>query len=315
VCKGHPEYYQDLAARLALEAEAATGEPVLYIDQVGCAGWGGGCWLVGGRWLRGRLGSTGVHAEAYMQLRGWFTSLLIPGQQAPHSTTTNTIPPTPPHPPQFNNPANPRAHMEGTGPEIWRQLDGRVDAFVAGVGSGGTLAGTGAFLRSVNPGVEIVLADPVGSVLAPLVREGKCGAAGSWMVEGVGEDFVPSVLDLGIVSSAYSISDGEAFAAARELLRKEGVLGGSSAGVLLAAALKYCREQTVPKRVVTVVCDTGARYLSKQVRRVCAFGGGLGWCLSSSAGVLSRGGGGRQQSPLGGQSRASLQHAAPPPPR
>jgi cystathionine beta-synthase len=139
-------------------------------------------------------------------------------------------------------------------------------AFVVGVGSGGTMAGCGAFLRSKNPAVDLILADPVGSILAPLVNDRKTVQAGSWAVEGIGEDFVPPVLplqELG-VTRAYSVSDADAFAAARELLRAEGVLGGSSTGVLLAAALRYCRAQTSAKRVVTFVCDTGTRYLSKQ---------------------------------------------------
>lgn len=164
---------------------------------------------------------------------------------------------------QFGNDANPRAHYETTGPEIWEQMDGRIDAFVAGVGSGGTVTGCGRFLREKNPEVEIVLADPEGSVLAPLVNEGKKVEAGSWLVEGIGEDFVPDILDLTLVNSAYSVPDGEAFLVARDLLRKEGILGGSSTGTLVAAALRYCREQTEPKRVVTFICDNGSKYLSK----------------------------------------------------
>lgn len=164
---------------------------------------------------------------------------------------------------QFGNDANPRAHYETTGPEIWEQMDGQVDAFVAGVGSGGTVTGCGQFLREKNPDVEIVLADPDGSVLAPLVNEGKKVEAGSWLVEGIGEDFVPDILDLSLVNTAYSVPDGEAFLVARDLLRKEGILGGSSTGTLVAAALRYCRDQTEPKRVVTFICDNGSKYLSK----------------------------------------------------
>jgi cystathionine beta-synthase len=109
----------------------------------------------------------------------------------------------------------------------------------------------------------MVLADPAGSILAPLVETGRMTEAGSWAVEGIGEDFVPPNCDLSLVKKAYSITDKESFSAARELLRKEGILAGSSSGTLLAAALRYCREQTEPKRVVTLVCDTGAKYLSK----------------------------------------------------
>jgi cystathionine beta-synthase len=164
---------------------------------------------------------------------------------------------------QFGNPANPRAHYATTGPEIWRQMGGRVDAFVAGVGSGGTVTGAGGYLKEKNPDIEIVLADPTGSILAPLVNDGKHVKPGSWLVEGIGEDFVPDILNLDVVDKAYSIPDGEAFHVIRELLVKEGVLAGSSTGTLLGAALRYCREQTTPKRVVTFVCDHGAKYLSK----------------------------------------------------
>ena len=156
-----------------------------------------------------------------------------------------------------------KAHYETTGPEIWEQMGGRVDAFVAGVGSGGTIAGVGKYLKERNPACEIILADPRGSILAPLVNEGRKVEPGSWLVEGIGEDFVPSILDLEIVDRAYTVTDPEAFAAVRELLRREGVLAGSSVGVLLHAALAYCREQTQPKRVVTLICDSGAKYLSK----------------------------------------------------
>jgi cystathionine beta-synthase len=164
---------------------------------------------------------------------------------------------------QFGNPANPAAHKATTGPEILRQLSGDVDAVVVGVGSGGTLTGVGRFMQQASSKTEMILADPIGSVLAPLVTTGKMVEAGSWTVEGIGEDFVPPNADLSLVRRAYSISDQDSFAASRELLRKEGLLAGSSSGTLLAAALAYCRSQERPKRVVSLVCDSGAKYLSK----------------------------------------------------
>lgn len=164
---------------------------------------------------------------------------------------------------QFANPANPRAHETTTGPEIWEQMEHDVQAVVVGVGSGGTLTGIGRFMRSVSPDTEMVLADPMGSILAPYIRTGKMIEPGSWTVEGIGEDFIPPNCDLSLVKRAYAITDKESVDAARELLAKEGVLGGSSTGTLLAAALKYCREQTEPKRVVTLVPDSGNKYLSK----------------------------------------------------
>lgn len=164
---------------------------------------------------------------------------------------------------QFGNPANPQAHEQTTGPEILRQMDGKVDAVVVGVGSGGTLTGIGRFMRRASPSTRMILADPEGSVLAPLVTTGRMPPVGSWAVEGIGEDFVPPNADLALVHQAYAIPDPESFAAARELLLREGVLAGSSSGTLLAAALRYCRAQEKPKRVVSLVCDSGAKYLSK----------------------------------------------------
>lgn len=192
VGKGHPEYYQDVAARLASSIPGA-----------------------------------------------WFAD-------------------------QFNNPANPRAHETTTGPEIWEQTGHELDAIVVGVGSAGTLTGLSNYFARVQPDLEFVLADPQGSILADYVNTGHLAKeAGSWAVEGIGEDFIPSIADLSRVRSAYTITDEESFGTARALLQHEGILAGSSTGTLLAAALKYCRGQTTPKRVVTFVCDTGTRYLTK----------------------------------------------------
>jgi cystathionine beta-synthase len=190
VAKGHPEYYQDVAARLAREL------PGFYVNQ-------------------------------------------------------------------FENPANPLAHETTTGPEIWRQMEGRLDAVVCGVGSGGTLSGLSRYFARTAPDVEMVLADPAGSILADYIKTGKVGKAGSWLVEGIGEDFVPAIADLSRVKEAHTISDDESFQTARALLRGEGILAGSSSGTLVAAALRYCRAQTEPRRVVTFVCDSGNKYLSK----------------------------------------------------
>ncbi|WP_366299986.1 pyridoxal-phosphate dependent enzyme [Pseudomonas atacamensis] len=164
---------------------------------------------------------------------------------------------------QFNNPANPLAHECSTAPEIWAQTEHDLDAIVVGVGSAGTLTGLSRFFKRVQPDLEMVLADPVGSVMAQYSRDGTLPTPGSWAVEGIGEDFIPSITDLSSVRHAYSISDAESFDHARQLLKAEGILGGSSTGTLFAAALRYCREQTEPKRVVSFVCDTGTRYLSK----------------------------------------------------
>lgn len=190
VVKGHPEYYQDLAERLAKENDG------FYVNQ-------------------------------------------------------------------FANPHNPEAHEASTAPEIWEQMGHKLDAVVCGVGSGGTLSGIGHFFQKTAPHVEMVLADPKGSILAPLVNEGKEVKPGSWLIEGIGEDFIPDICDIKLAKRAYSITDAESIANSRLLLKEEGLFGGSSTGTLLAAALKYCREQTEPKRVVSFVCDSGNKYLSK----------------------------------------------------
>jgi len=163
---------------------------------------------------------------------------------------------------QFANPNNPAAH-KATAQEVWQQLDYNVDAVVCGVGSGGTVTGITQFIRDQSLASKIILADPVGSVLADYIETGQLGKAASWKVEGIGEDFLPSICDLSAVSDAYAISDKDSFATARELLRKEGLFVGSSTGTLVCAALRYCRAQTQPQRVVTFAGDNGGKYLSK----------------------------------------------------
>lgn len=165
---------------------------------------------------------------------------------------------------QFGNPDNSLAHERTTAPEIFEQLDNDVDAIVLGVGSSGTVSGISAYVAGHAPDVELILADPVGSILADYVNEGRLEEKKSgWLVEGIGEDFIPAIADLSRVKKAYSVSDDDSFSMARELLKTEGVLAGSSTGTLLTAALRYCREQTEAKRVVTFACDTGNKYLSK----------------------------------------------------
>lgn len=165
---------------------------------------------------------------------------------------------------QFGNADNPLAHQQTTGPEILRQMDGKLDAIVLGVGSSGTVSGLSRFFAEAASNVELILADPVGSILADYINLGELHEKNAgWLVEGIGEDFIPDIADFGQVTKAYSISDAESFSAARELLRKEGLLAGSSSGTCLSAALKYCREQSSAKRVVTFACDTGNKYLSK----------------------------------------------------
>lgn len=167
---------------------------------------------------------------------------------------------------QFGNPDNPAAHEFGTGPEIIEQMKqvGGLDAIVFGCGSSGTMTGLSRCFAQHSPQTELVLADPVGSILEEYINRGTLSdKSASWMVEGIGEDFLPPISDFTRVKKAYAISDKESFLTARELLEKEGILGGSSTGTLLAAALRYCREQTTPKKVLTLVPDTGNKYISK----------------------------------------------------
>jgi cystathionine beta-synthase len=191
VGKGHPDYYQDIAERLALEVPGAV-----YMNQ-------------------------------------------------------------------FANPANPQAHEDWTGPELLRQTGGDLDAVVVGVGSGGTLTGLGRCFAKHSPRTRLIVADPAGSIIRDMVQTGRHGEPGSWLVEGIGEDFVPPNCDLRYAHEAYTVTDVESLTTARELLRREGVLAGSSSGTLLAAALRFCRAQSEPKTVVSLVCDTGNKYLSK----------------------------------------------------
>ena len=165
---------------------------------------------------------------------------------------------------QFSNLDNPTAHEQSTGPEIFKQMHGRVDAVVCGVGSSGTITGLGRYFSKVSPQTEMVLADPKGSILADYINTGVLRTdAGSWIVEGIGEDFIPSIADFSCCKKAYTVSDAESCQVARDLLKKEGIFGGSSTGTLVASALRYCREQTTEKHVVAFICDSGNKYLSK----------------------------------------------------
>jgi cystathionine beta-synthase len=165
---------------------------------------------------------------------------------------------------QFGNPDNPLAHEQTTAPEIFEQMNGDVDAIVLGAGSCGTASGFSKYLKNSSYDTELILADPVGSILADYVNKGELTTKSSiWLVEGIGEDFIPDITDFDRVTKAYSITDGESFDTARDLLHKEGILVGSSTGTLVSAAIKYCQEQSEAKRVVSLACDTGNKYLSK----------------------------------------------------
>ena len=156
---------------------------------------------------------------------------------------------------QFRNPANPLAHYETTGPEIYSQLDGRIDYFVAGAGSGGTFSGVVKYLKEKNPGIKGVLADPYGSTIGG-------GEHFDYNIEGIGNDFIADTMDITLVDKVIKITDDEAFNASRDLAKHEGILAGSSSGAALAAALKLAQEID-GGNIVTVFPDRGDRYLSK----------------------------------------------------
>lgn len=158
---------------------------------------------------------------------------------------------------QFDNPANPAAHYRTTGPEIWRDTDGRVDVFVAGVGTGGTITGTGRYLKEQNPDLRVVAVEPADS---PLLSVGKAGSHG---IQGIGANFVPSVLDTGIYDEVIPVTTEQAYEAGRLLGRREGVLAGISSGAALWAALELAgRPENEGKTIVVLLPDTGDRYLS-----------------------------------------------------
>ena len=163
-------------------------------------------------------------------------------------------------PGQFDNPANPAAHKATTGPEIWRDLDGQVDVFVAGVGTGGTLTGTGAYLKEQDPAVKIVAVEPADS---PLLGGGKAGAH---ELQGIGANFIPAVLDTKIYDEVIAVTSEDAFAAGRQLGRREGVRVGSSSGAAAWAALQLAkRPENQGKNIVVLLPDTGDRYLSSRM--------------------------------------------------
>ena len=158
-------------------------------------------------------------------------------------------------PNQYFNRRNPDAHYRTTGPELWRQTDGRIDVFVAGIGTGGTISGTGRYLKEQNPAITVVGADPEGSIFS--------GPIAPYKVEGVGEDFWPGTFDPGVVDRIVQVTDREAFVAARRLAREEGILVGGSAGMALHAALVVAAETGPDRLVVVLLPDTGRNYLSK----------------------------------------------------
>ena len=203
-------------------------------------------------------GNTGIGLAAVAASKG-YRVILMPGAIAKAEELAAETPGSF-LPGQFVNPANPAVHKATTGPEIWEDTDGRVDIFVAGVGTGGTISGVGAFLKEKNPAVRVVAVEPAAS---PVLSG---GAAGPHKIQGIGAGFVPDTLDTGIYDEVLTIGNEEAFAAARRVAHLEGVLAGISSGAAVAAAIQLARRpENEGKTIVALLPDTGERYLSMPV--------------------------------------------------
>lgn len=164
---------------------------------------------------------------------------------------------------QYHNADNPEAHYKSTGPELWEQTGGEIDAFVAGLGTGGTITGTGTYLKERKPEVQLVGADVVGSVYYDFWKTGKVITPHSYKVEGIGEDFFPSTINLSIVDRIYQLTDKECFDVTRALARQEGIYTGGSGGAAVKAALRYAEEIDRPANIVVLLPDSASRYLNK----------------------------------------------------
>ena len=255
---------------------------IAMIDEAERAGWLG----PGGTIIEATAGNTGVGLAMAAAVKGYRCIFVLPDKMSDEKvrllkaygaeiviTPTAVAPDSPEsyngvadrlareipgawRPNQFANLANPEVHYRTTGPEIWKQTGGRITAFVAGVGTGGTISGVGRYLKEQNPAIRVIGADPEGSVLSG-------DAPRPWKVEGIGEDFVPKTLNGQMVDEWVRVGDGEAFHTARALARREGILAGGSSGTAVAAALRYARRLGPDDLIVALCPDTGRNYLSK----------------------------------------------------
>lgn len=245
-----------------------------------------GALLPGGTIIEATAGNTGVGLALVAAIKGYRCIFVLPDKMSEDKVnllkaygaevviTPTSVPPDSPEsyngvadrlardipgafrPSQFANPKNPEAHYRTTGPEIWQDTDGHVDVLVAGMGTGGTVSGTGRYLKEQNPNIVVVGADPAGSILSGDVPR-------PFLVEGIGEDFIPATFDRQAVDDMVRVTDAESFAMARRLAREEGLLVGGSSGTAVAAAVSYSRRLAPGKNVVVILPDTGRNYLGK----------------------------------------------------
>ena len=164
---------------------------------------------------------------------------------------------------QYHNPSNPKSHVLTTGPEIWEQTGGEIDAMVISMGTGGTISGIGSYLKEKNPNIKIIGVDPIGSIYYDFFRTGKITTAHTYKAEGFGEDFLPTTMDFSIVDDVVRVSDKETFLTTRRLVREEGIYAGGSSGAAAAGMIKWAERQVKPMNVVSIACDSAMRYLSK----------------------------------------------------